>query len=319
MSRVSVIIPMYNEARHIGRTLLAAQEAARQAQLDCELIVVDNGSDDHGPRIANELGARVLIVPGVHIGALRNRGAALASGEWLAFIDADMEMPADWLKSLLEMEGRQGDVLGLDLDTPGQAPWFAQAWQRRSQRSGSRPLHRVQWLPSANLLMRRAWFEQVDGFDETLRTGEDKDFSLRLGQAGAQLLLVNESVALHWGYEGSWREWMSKELWRQGSHWQLLRSHGPSLRLLRFPVLSIGTWGMDLLALIALLQGQARLGLMLLFISTLPPLVLSLRQSQRDPRLTLQLWTLHEARLHLTGVALLLNLFQRNVRRPARG
>lgn len=319
MNCVSIVIPMYNEARHIGRTLLAAQEAARQAQLDCELIVVDNGSDDHGPRIANELGARVLIVPGVHIGALRNRGAALASGEWLAFIDADMEMPADWLKSLLEMEGRQGDVLGLDLDTPGQAPWFAQAWQRRSQRSGSRPLHRVQWLPSANLLMRRAWFEQIDGFDETLRTGEDKDFSLRLGQAGAQLLLVNESVALHWGYEGSWREWMRKELWRQGSHWQLLRSHGPSLRLLRFPALCIGTWGMDLLALIALFQGQARLGLMLLFISTLPALVLSLRQSQRDPRLTLQLWTLHEARLHLTGVALLLNLFQRNVRRPARG
>jgi len=112
---------------------------------------------------------------------------------------------------------------------------------------------------------------------------------------------------------------MSKELWRQGSHWQLLRSHGPSLRLLRFPALSIGTWGMDLLALIALLQGQARLGLMLLFISTLPALVLSLRQSQRDPRLTLQLWSLHGVRLHLTGAALLLNLFQRNVRRPARG
>lgn len=118
MSRVSVVIPMYNEARHIGRTLLAAQEAARQAQLECELIVVDNGSDDHGPRIANELGARVLIVPGVHIGALRNRGAAVASGEWLAFIDADMEMPADWLKLLVEMEGRQGDVLGLDLTRP---------------------------------------------------------------------------------------------------------------------------------------------------------------------------------------------------------
>jgi glycosyltransferase involved in cell wall biosynthesis len=310
---------MYNEARHIGRTLLAAQEAVRQAQLECELIVVDNGSDDHGPRIANELGARVLIVSGVHIGALRNRGAAAASGEWLAFIDADMQMPTDWLKSLVEMEGRQGDVLALDLDTPGQAPWFAQAWQRRSQRPGSRPLHRVQWLPSANLLMRRAWFERVDGFDETLRTGEDKDFSLRLRQAGAQLLLVNESVALHWGYEGSWREWMRKELWRQGSHWQLLRSHGPSLRLLRFPALSIGTWGMDSLALVALLQGQARLGLMLLFISLLPALVLSLRQSQRDPRLTLQLWTLHGVRLHLTGAALLLNLFQRNVRRPARG
>jgi GT2 family glycosyltransferase len=265
------------------------------------------------------LGARVLIVPGVHIGALRNRGAAIASGEWLAFIDADIEMPADWLKLLVEMEGRQGDVLGLDLDTPRQAPWFAQAWQRRSQRPGARPLHRVQWLPSANLLMRRTWFEQVGGFDESLRTGEDKDFSLRLRQAGAQLLLVNESLALHWGYEGSWLEWMSKELWRQGSHWQLLRSHGPSLRLLRFPALSIGAWCLDLLALAALLQGQARLGLTLLLVSTLPALLLSLRQSQRDPRLTLQLWALHGVRLHLTGAALLLNLCQWNVRRPARG
>ncbi|WP_323155716.1 glycosyltransferase [Pseudomonas alvandae] len=319
MSRVSVVIPMYNEARHIGRTLLAAQEAARQAQLECELIVVDNGSDDHGPRIANELGARVLIVPGVHIGALRNRGAAVASGEWLAFIDADMEMPADWLRLLIEMEGRQGDVLGLDLDTPAQAPWFAQAWQRRSQRPGSRPLRRVQWLPSANLLMRRTWFDQVGGFDETLRTGEDKDFSLRLREAGAQLLLVTESLALHWGYEGSWREWMSKELWRQGSHWQLLRSHGPSLRLLRFPALSVGIWGLDFLALVALLQGQARPALMLLLIATLPALFLSLRQSHRAPRLTLQLWALHEVRLHLTGAALLLNLFQWNARRPARG
>jgi GT2 family glycosyltransferase len=319
MSRVSIVIPMFNEARHIGRTLLAAKAAAHQAQLECELIVVDNGSDDHGPRIANELGARVLIVPGVHIGALRNRGAAVASGEWLAFIDADIEMPADWLKLLVEMEGRQGDVLGLDLDTPRQAPWFAQAWQRRSQRPGARPLHRVQWLPSANLLMRRTWFEQVGGFDESLRTGEDKDFSLRLRQAGAQLLLVNESLALHWGYEGSWLEWMSKELWRQGSHWQLLRSHGPSLRLLRFPALSIGAWCLDLLALAALLQGQARLGLTLLLVSTLPALLLSLRQSQRDPRLTLQLWALHGVRLHLTGAALLLNLCQWNVRRPARG
>ncbi|MDU9042192.1 glycosyltransferase [Pseudomonas corrugata] len=319
MNRVSIVIPMYNEARHIGRTLRAAQEAARQAQLECELIVVDNGSDDHGPRIANELGARVLIVPGVHIGALRNRGAAVAHGDWLAFIDADIEMPANWLKLLLKLEGHQGDVLGLDLDTPCQAPWFAEAWQRRSQRPGSHRLDRVQWLPSANLLMRRSWFERVGGFDETLRTGEDKDFSLRLGQLDAQLLLVNECVALHWGYEGSWREWMSKELWRQGSHLQLLRSHGPSLRLLRFPMLSIAAWGLDLLALVALLQGHLHLVLILLLITSLPPLFLSLRQSRRDPRLTLQLWALHGVRLHLTGAALLLNLCHWNVRRPARG
>ncbi|RBH40039.1 glycosyl transferase family 2, partial [Pseudomonas sp. MWU13-2860] len=37
MSRISIIIPMYNEARHIGRTLLAAQKAAHAANVECEL------------------------------------------------------------------------------------------------------------------------------------------------------------------------------------------------------------------------------------------------------------------------------------------
>lgn len=100
MSRISIVIPMFNEARHIGRTLLAAQKAAFAANIDCELIVVDNGSTDEGPHIARQFGATVLVLPGLLIGALRNRGTAIATGEWLAFIDADIEMPEDWLKPL---------------------------------------------------------------------------------------------------------------------------------------------------------------------------------------------------------------------------
>ncbi|KAB0545500.1 glycosyl transferase family 2, partial [Pseudomonas palleroniana] len=76
---------------------------------------------------------------------------------------------------------------------------------------------------------------------------------------------------------------------------------------------------LDLLAVLALLQGQLHLALTLLLVTTLPPLFLSLRQSRRDPRLTLQLWALHGVRLHLTGAALLLNPCHWNARRPARG
>jgi glycosyltransferase involved in cell wall biosynthesis len=119
MSRISIIIPMFNEARHIGRTLLAAQKAAHAADVECELIVVDNGSSDDGPHIARQFGAQVLVLPGLLIGALRNRGALLASGEWIAFIDADVEMPEDWLKPLFELQAEgQADVFGLDLHTP---------------------------------------------------------------------------------------------------------------------------------------------------------------------------------------------------------
>ena len=118
MSSISIVIPMYNEARHITRTLIAALHAADAAGLECELIVVDNGSDDQGPQIARQFGAQVLHMPGLLIGALRNRGASVAKGEWLAFIDADIEMPEDWLTRLIKLEASgQADVLGLDLHT----------------------------------------------------------------------------------------------------------------------------------------------------------------------------------------------------------
>lgn len=322
MNRISIIIPMYNEARHIARTLQAARQAAEAANVECELIVVDNGSDDQGPDIARQFGAQVLVLPGLLIGALRNRGAAIASGEWLAFIDADVEMPENWLKLLLDLEsGGQADVIGLDLHTPAEAPWYADAWQRRTLRPDTQPLHVAQWLPTCNLLMRRRWFDKVVGFNEQLRTGEDKELTMRLADAGAKLLAVNQSVALHWGYECSWREWMGKELWRQGSHLQLLRTHGPSLRLLRFPLLSIAAWVIDFMAICALFDGYPHHSLLMMLLTVLPALALSLRQSarHRDPLLTLQLWGLHWVRLHLAGAGLILSLCHWNARRPARG
>ncbi|MFJ4195768.1 glycosyltransferase [Pseudomonas sp. NPDC089534] len=322
MTRISIVIPMFNEARHIGRTLLAAQKAAHAASVECELIVVDNGSTDDGPQIARQFGAQVLVMPGLMIGALRNRGTAIATGEWLAFIDADIEMPEDWLGPLFATEAvGTADVFGLDLHTPAAAPWYAVAWQRRALRPQTHIAHAVDWLPSANLLMRRRWFDKVGGFDENLRTGEDKEFTLRLNEQGARLLSVNESVALHWGYEMNWREWMGKEMWRQGSHLQLLRTHGVNLRLLRFPLLSLAAWVLDLLAVSALLNGFPHHAALMVLLTTLPALVLSVRQSNRhhDLGLTLQLWGLHWVRLHLAGAAFILSLCHWTARRPARG
>ncbi|HEF4762868.1 TPA: glycosyltransferase [Pseudomonas putida] len=322
MSRISIVIPMFNEARHIARTLLAAQRAANAANLESELIVVDNGSTDQGPEIARQFGAQVLDMPGLLIGALRNRGAEVASGEWLAFIDADIEMPENWLTHLLKLESTGvADVFGLDLHTPAEAPWYATAWQQRTLRPSRHTVQIVDWLPSANLLMRRPWFDKVGGFNETLRTGEDKDFTLRQSEQGARLISINENVALHWGYEMNWREWMGKEMWRQGSHLQLLRTHGMSLRLLRFPLLSLLAWLLDFMAISALFNGFPHHAVMMVLLTTLPALVLSVRQSakHRNPGLTLQLWGLHWVRLHLAGAAFILSLCQWNARRPARG
>lgn len=320
MTFVSVVIPMFNEQQHIGRTLAAIKAAAEHAHLDYELLVVDNGSTDNGPQIASQAGARLL--PGAHltIAALRNLGAGHARGDLLAFVDADVEVPQSWLTLWQQVrQADQADVLALVCDTPARAPWFARAWQRRTLSAG-RAEQRRTWLPTANLCLSRDWFERVGGFDERLRTGEDKDFGLRLSAAGARLVSLSSPPAWHWGYEHSWTEWWGKEYWRQGSHLQLFRESN-GFRHLRFPLLCWAVLLLNLAGLAALVSGHPGSAVTLLLPGILAASGLSLRQGWRhhDGLFILQLSLLHWIRLHLGAIALLAALADCSVRRPARG
>ncbi|ACO76787.1 Glycosyl transferase, family 2 [Azotobacter vinelandii CA] len=321
MKQISIVIPTLDEAAHLGRTLEAARHAAGQAGLDCELIVPDNGSRDGSQALARRLGARVLDCPGLSLGALRNRGAAAAGGDCLAFLDADMEVPPDWLTTWCAVRREdRADVLGLVHQAPPQAPWYARAWLQRLAAERDRPAL-LDWLPTANLCLERVWFERAGGFDESLRSGEDKDFGLRLGEAGARLLSLPRPTVLNWGFEGSWREWLGKELWRQNSQTQLLRKGRASLRRLRFPLLAAGHWTLDALALLCLLLGQPLAALVAFALGWLPAGLLSLRHAytRRRPLLAARLALLHWLRLHVAGIALLMDLTNLSARRPSRG
>ena len=95
--RVSVIIPLYQKAAYVRRAL---DSAAAQTFRDFEVIVVDDGSTDDGPRIVAAYGdprVRLLSQPNAGPGAARNRGIAEARGELLAFLDADDEWTPEFL------------------------------------------------------------------------------------------------------------------------------------------------------------------------------------------------------------------------------
>ncbi|MEE4465528.1 glycosyl transferase family 2, partial [Azotobacter chroococcum] len=156
---------------------------------------------------------------------------------------------------------------------------------------------------------------------ERLRSGEDKDLGLRLGQAGARLLSLPTPTVLNWGFEGSWGEWLGKELWRQSSQAQLLRKGHASLRLLRFPLLAAGHWALDALALLCLLLGQPAAALGAFALGWLPAGLLSLRHryTRQRPLLAMRLALLHWLRLHVAGIALLMGLTNLTARRPSRG
>ncbi len=85
---VSVGIPVYNCERFLAE---AIESVLAQTYRHVEVIVVDDGSVDHSADIAGNFGPRVRYCyqKNSGIGAARNRGLALASGELLAFLDAD--------------------------------------------------------------------------------------------------------------------------------------------------------------------------------------------------------------------------------------
>jgi glycosyltransferase involved in cell wall biosynthesis len=88
MPAISVIVPTYNCARWLHESL---DSIFAQTERDCEVIVVDDGSTDETPRVLGTYTGRIMLVEGAHGGlaAARNLGLARATGEWIAFHDAD--------------------------------------------------------------------------------------------------------------------------------------------------------------------------------------------------------------------------------------
>lgn len=101
MPSVSVILPAYNAAASIGDSIAAA---LGQGLRDFELIVVDDGSTDATPEILRGLSdprLKVLTQPNRGSYPARNAGIRAASGEFIAFLDADDLWTSDKLESQL--------------------------------------------------------------------------------------------------------------------------------------------------------------------------------------------------------------------------
>ena len=99
---VSVIIPVYNDRKRL-RICLRALENQTYSKSHYEVIVVDNGSDEHIEEVVIGFGQTIFTVenrPGSY--AARNKGISIAKGEILAFTDADCVPRPDWLQKLTE-------------------------------------------------------------------------------------------------------------------------------------------------------------------------------------------------------------------------
>lgn len=95
VARLSVVIPVYNDAALLSVCLDAL---ARQTRPADEIIVVDNASTDASAQVARAAGARVVVEPTRGIAAATSAGFDAAHGEVFARLDADSIPAADWLE-----------------------------------------------------------------------------------------------------------------------------------------------------------------------------------------------------------------------------
>lgn len=98
MTEASFIVPALNEEEYIEDCLKSI--VTQRSCVDFELIVVDGDSKDNTPRIAKKYANKVLSVPEPGIWLARNKGALIAKGELLIFIDADTAAPPNYLEAI---------------------------------------------------------------------------------------------------------------------------------------------------------------------------------------------------------------------------
>ncbi len=199
MSRpsVTVVMPFAGDAgaaRAAAQTLLSLQIGAGD-----ELILADNSSTASGVATPP---LTVVAATGERSPAhARNVGAVHAHNDWILFLDADCLAPGDLLDLYFAVRPADdvGALAGEVRAAPGADTLAARYGAARgflSQEAHLRHPYRPRAV-AANLLVRRAAFDQIGGFYEGVRAAEDTDFSWRLQAAGYKLELRRRAAVEH--------------------------------------------------------------------------------------------------------------------------
>jgi GT2 family glycosyltransferase len=214
MRQCSIIIPVYNRAE-LTRQCLDNLLGTGSTCVDCEIIVVDDASTDATPQVLSLYDGRIRTITHTQnkgFAAACNQGAAIASGNYLIFLNNDTIPTEGWLEALLRCVHSDPEiaVAGSKLLFPNNTVQHAgvvicQDGTPRHIYAGFptdhpavNKLRRFQAVTAACALVRRSAFEEVGRFDTAFCNGyEDVDLCLRLGQRGYRVVYCPDSVLYH--------------------------------------------------------------------------------------------------------------------------
>jgi peptidoglycan/xylan/chitin deacetylase (PgdA/CDA1 family)/GT2 family glycosyltransferase len=190
VSLVSVVIPAHNEEDY----LLSCLESIKNQDYagEYEVIVVDNASTDTTAEIARNWGARVVYEGKRSPACARQKGAEVATGKIIAFIDADTQAPAHWVSTIVwrflcepETVVISGPYAFYDAGKIARIASYGNFISIIIDQLFRKAFNKGSAVWGSNFAVRRSALLEVGGFDTSIRFyGEEYELSLRLAKAG---------------------------------------------------------------------------------------------------------------------------------------
>jgi glycosyltransferase involved in cell wall biosynthesis len=179
----SIIITTRDSARTLGSVL----RSARSQTIPSEVVVVDNFSTDETVELASSMGATVLMA-GNERSRQRNEGARVARGDWLLFVDADMELSPDLVESCLEGCRESGAQAAIIPQSARGEGFFARA------RAFEKSCYQHDDELEAPRFFSKSLFTAVGGYDPGLVAAEDWDIAARVRSSGVDVVRVTGTL-----------------------------------------------------------------------------------------------------------------------------
>jgi len=279
-TQISIIIPTRNEERHLPNCLRSL------ANLDFphdqfEVLVVDNGSTDSTREVADsftdELNIRMFVRPNIYISALRNFGASVACGTYLAFVDADCVVPPNWLRlGVLHLAEKGPGIIGAHYRIPADSTRLAVVWDRHQIAA---KVGHVRYVPAGDLMIDRKTFFNIGGFDESIQTNEDAELCERIRAAGLCIFAFPELAVIHYGTPQSITGFYRKQRWHGTHVFKVFLRDFPYSANVRVVIFALFILACELGIILGILTGLVMASWSIFYISAisivLPALVLS--------------------------------------------
>lgn len=202
---VSVVIPTYNRAGIIAK---AVSSVLTQTYREIEVIIVDDGSTDDTSAALAEFGERIRVIRQSNAGpsAARNRGAAVARGEYLAFLDSD----DIWLPGKIERQVQLMEFVGPEVCccvTDCEVQNSSGKWTTSFELAGLSSAPEAGYLLNPGeilatrfllynqvVMIRSAVFQSIGGFHQNLWQLEDHHLALRMAIRGVWAVVSDPQV-----------------------------------------------------------------------------------------------------------------------------